>query len=475
MAILNMFAGSGGGGVRIPLESPTALTAVPAASAVQLKWTDPVDKVANPGGEAVATWNYTIVVRKVGSYPQTPGDGVEIVREKTRNQYQSTPYTDTSYLENGITYYYSVFAVSTIGVWSEPAQITAQPRDSEFVYGTSLSATYPLSGYDYDFDASASAGSYAVFIGLATEGNDYGRWTMYSNAVAFNKEGTMSQVGGNPARLSASGSMNGCAFFGGGCSEGDNRYGDEESTVIMFNSSLTRSQNSAINSFSEGAAASVGDHMLFAGGQYSTSWPQYSGIVNTAVSAFNISLTRVTAGKMPDSMRVQLGGASTSSYAIFAGGSADYSNLNGALGQAYAYDSSLTRLSAGNMSARHQIGCATNSGRAIFAGGGTSSRWQPTNAVDAFDDSLTRQALTGLFSNGIKPGAVGYENNALFVGGTTSINGNPIYGNRATLYDSSLTRKDLPNLSTARFIIGAMAENVGIFVGKEKIDTYVYQ
>lgn len=470
MPILNAFAGSGGG-VRIPLESPTTLSAVPMTSAVQLKWTDPVDKVANPGGEAVATWNYTIVVRKVGSYPQTPGDGIEIVREKVRNQYQETPYIDSSYLENGLTYYYSVFAVSTIGVWSEPAQITAQPRDSEFVNGTSLSVEYPLT--DYDFDAGASAGSYAVFIGLATDGSDYGRWNMNTTAFAFNKEGTMTQVGGGSrARQTAFGSLNGNAFFGGGCSEGDNRYGDEESLVIMINPSLTVSSSSLINPLTEGAAAVVGDHILFAGGFYSTSWPQDSGIVNTEVSAFTTSLTRVAAGTMPDSMIAQPGGASTASYAIFAGGSRDYSNHNGTLSQAYAYGADLTRISAGNISGRHSIGCATNSGRAIFAGGGTSSRWSPTSAVDSFDDSLTRQALTGLASGGIYPGAAGHENNALFAGGYTSSSS---YSIKATLYDGSLTRKTLQDLSLARLVVGAMAENVAIFAGGKKIDTYVYQ
>ena len=117
MAILNM--SSGGGGVRIPLEPVTGLEIENAAQSAKLIWTDPVDKVANPGGEVVAQWAHTVVVRKEWAAPTSYMDGVKVLQTDTRNQYQSTQFVDTG-LTDYTDYYYAIYSVTTLGVYSEP-------------------------------------------------------------------------------------------------------------------------------------------------------------------------------------------------------------------------------------------------------------------------------------------------------------------------------------------------------------------
>lgn len=160
MPILNTFSG-GGGGVRIPLEAPTGFSATVSDGTVSFTWTDPVDKVANPGGELVSEWNYTLVVRKAGSAPLTPTDGYQVLRTTSRNQYAGTPYIDTG-LDNDVTYYYAIYAYTTLGVQSEALIGNATPT-----YFASISYSKSM-GYGtsfYNVPISGRNSSYALFLG----------------------------------------------------------------------------------------------------------------------------------------------------------------------------------------------------------------------------------------------------------------------------------------------------------------------
>lgn len=131
MPVMNMFPG--GSTLQIPLDAPTAFSASAGNAKVELTWTDPKDKYATPegdisdtGDQLVSEWDHTVLVRKTGSQPAGPNDGTVVVSSSVRNQYQSTPYTDTG-LTNDTTYYYAVFAYNKDGVASAGAFASATP------------------------------------------------------------------------------------------------------------------------------------------------------------------------------------------------------------------------------------------------------------------------------------------------------------------------------------------------------------
>ena len=120
--------------LEIPLDPCTNLIATAENGKVSLTWTDPKDKYATPEGEAmedtdqlVSKWAYTRIVRKTGSAPASPNDGVLVVESSVRNQYQNTAYVDSG-LTNDTTYYYGVFAINEDGVESEGAFENATPK-----------------------------------------------------------------------------------------------------------------------------------------------------------------------------------------------------------------------------------------------------------------------------------------------------------------------------------------------------------
>lgn len=119
--------------LQIPLDACTNFSGEAGNAQVTLTWTDPKDKYATPEGETaqdpdqlVSEWDHTVLVRKTGSQPAGPNDGTVVVSSSVRNQYQSTPYTDTG-LTNDTTYYYAVFAYNKDGVASAGAFVNATP------------------------------------------------------------------------------------------------------------------------------------------------------------------------------------------------------------------------------------------------------------------------------------------------------------------------------------------------------------
>ncbi len=111
-------------GARIALLPPSDLAASAGNTQVSLTWTDPGDETS--GGQVVAEWGFTRIVRKVGSAPANQNDGVIVVDSTVKNQYLSEPFVDTG-LTNDTTYYYGAFACSASGAWSDGAFVSAVP------------------------------------------------------------------------------------------------------------------------------------------------------------------------------------------------------------------------------------------------------------------------------------------------------------------------------------------------------------
>lgn len=73
-------------------------------STAKLYWKDPEDTIAD--GNVIASWSKTVIVKKAGSYPESPSDGTVVVTSTVKNKYASSPYTDNASGEN---YYYRAF------------------------------------------------------------------------------------------------------------------------------------------------------------------------------------------------------------------------------------------------------------------------------------------------------------------------------------------------------------------------------
>lgn len=125
MALASMFPGGNSQGIK--LDAVTEFTANSRSLEIRLNWTDPDNKYLDPDGTELATWDHTRIIRKAGSQPVSPYDGVLVVESAVKNQYQTEPYWDSG-LENEVTYYYAAYAFTTDGLMSDPAYASATPK-----------------------------------------------------------------------------------------------------------------------------------------------------------------------------------------------------------------------------------------------------------------------------------------------------------------------------------------------------------
>lgn len=104
-----------------------------------IKWTDPNDTIID--GNVVSTWAGTKLVRKAGSFPTSPSDGVLLVDNKIKNAYASNGFEDTG-LTNGTTYYYQLFPYNTSkGVNENPANRLSGTPQPFMTFGVSIDLT----------------------------------------------------------------------------------------------------------------------------------------------------------------------------------------------------------------------------------------------------------------------------------------------------------------------------------------------
>lgn len=106
----------------VALQDVTGATATVDNGKVKLLWSDPGDIIYEDIFRTI--WDGTKVVRKEGSIPTNPTDGVTVVDAKVRNMYASYPYEDST-VEYGITYYYRWFPYSTSGVYTNGTSVNA--------------------------------------------------------------------------------------------------------------------------------------------------------------------------------------------------------------------------------------------------------------------------------------------------------------------------------------------------------------
>ena len=108
------------------------LSAESGDSTIFLKWSDPIDVVVDD--VVLAKWKGTLVVRKLGSYPENPKDGTVICDSTVRNQYVTEPFMDTDVI-NDTTYYYRLFPYTDQNIFNLNAINTICANATE-IYAT---------------------------------------------------------------------------------------------------------------------------------------------------------------------------------------------------------------------------------------------------------------------------------------------------------------------------------------------------
>ena len=463
MAILNSFAGSGGG-VRIPLEPASDFSVLRGNAANTLTWVDPVDKVADPGGEPVATWAYDVLVRRSDRYPTSPSDGHPVFRNTVKNQGGSgVSYTDTG-LTNGVPYYYALYSYTTIGVVSEPARGTATPIGGVVYSGTT---SMPLSSPDSNLASAIAGGDQYVIFGGGTNNS------ISAYDASLTKVATLSPVYNSGEGFSnslghyAGASTTGYAIFRTSASEMDSYPYDDYTVYVAYNSSLTRSlhYNRNNGSVDRVKGTSFNGYAVFSGGYNSDN----SVKVTNQGQYFDNSLTLRTYTYSGADAMAPSGMASFGNYFVI--GPGYYADRFGAWDNDnyFVLNTSFTVSLRGTASGEFTDGINT------FTGVITSS---PTHAilasgsktVDVINTSLTKQsatALPGSFSPYEASGTTLGEF-ALLAGGSTS--------SVSVSYDHELVQKTHDGLSVPRSRVAA--NHIGkyaLFAGgdsRDVVDVY---
>lgn len=449
MAILNMFSGSGGG-VRIPLEPASNFSVLRGNAQNTVSWVDPVDKVANPGGEAVSTWAYDVLVRREGRYPTSPTDGYPIYRNTVKNQGgDSASYVDTG-LTNGVAYYYALYSYSTIGVVSDPATGTATPIGEVSYSGTT---SQPLTSPDAYVAAASVKDQYLIFGGGVA-------YTVAAYDSSLTRIASLSPVyvGGEGVETSAlskyaAGSTTNHAVFAkdyhvneriSGGSWLYNHYG----SIVTYDSSLTRTYREGGLTITQ-SGCSFNNGALFVGGYApSNSSPGYGYTYCYGVFV-NDSLTETSFDYETDEdyYRSPSGVSSFGNYAVIGPGWGIDRQFGGKTNvQSYTIiNTSLTRSARrthGQMSNDSNISgfvsCSPTHG---FVVGGVGSY---SKKVTSINTSLTSQTATSLPDTFSCVGASGTKTGefALFAGGVDST--------ASVAYDQNLVQTTHDNLSVPR-------------------------
>lgn len=230
------------------------------------------------------------------------------------------------------------------------------------------------------------------------------------------------------------------ALFGGGRTLNTNSF-----AVVAINSALTRTSAPNLSVGVYPSAARSGNYAIFA------------GLANGTVECYNTSLTKVT--KSLSAERSGMGAATVNNYAVFAGGSGYSKTVE-------AFDTSLTRHTASQLSTGVLECRGTTVGNYALFGGGRTGETSATNFANAYNASLTRvniSALTGIRAN-CSAATVG--NHAVFAGGFTSRGSSGemmISTNTAVAYDGSLTKSMAPSLSHQR------GDHVAVTIGDHMV------
>lgn len=399
-------------GALIPLEAPTNLVLTPLNARVDITWTDPVDKVASPGGEDVALWDRTVIIRKAGSAPTGPDDGEIIYTETTRNQHQYDVYSDTNNVVNNTVYYYAVYAYTQMDVPSEPVSGNCKPIAGTPVYRGKLDSISPRCG-----EYGGSFNQYSIYAGGYYSDSYPGSPYWCADTYAYDELLSRQRI----ADLN-------WARWGQHCVQTENDFlvaggyrGSAGINVEVYQENLTRTSTTSLphGIINAGYTTFRGNAILAGGDNFSEK--HYGDVTLYTPTLTRQSLTSIDA-------KSQTRMASNNKYAICAGGVND----NERLSSADAYNESLTKIVLTNLSlAKKFPGAASIDQYIVFINGNSDNA---VSSTDAYDQSLTRITINSVISD------YSYDTVAVRLGGYILAiqSGTAFSSCYVGLYDSSL-------------------------------------
>ena len=378
-------------GALIPLEPITNFDLVAQDKEILLRWEDPVDKTATPGGELVAEWDRTIIVRKIGSQPTSSTDGTIATTETTRNQYQATDFHDQG-LINNTEYHYAAYAYSKYNVFSDGVFNQGTPDPATPVFYKYTDQGFP--GNQRHDIGSSSGTNHALITGGTLTYENGQSWSDYSGADAYDSELTFQSW---VADLSTGYGDSTCGAF---CNNKHIIMVSGEIPYAIDDSALTRqklSNVSATTRYKFGASLSFNNNGMFAGG---TEYGSPYSVESDISIYYNSTLTMQTLESLSEA-RSNMLAAANENYLIYAGGmdGADWQDLN--YSTTDAYNSNFTKIQIAELSTERKAGYndsqdGGNGGGCnvgnylIFAGGNESV------VTEAYDESLTRSTIASL-------------------------------------------------------------------------------
>lgn len=284
--------------------------------------------------------------------------------------------------------------------------------------------------------AAASTSDYAIFGG----GRGNYEWSLmttdfYDANLTKTQGSYLSDLRFNLAAVSS----NNKAFFAGG----QYSYTGFLNNVEIYNTYNSYYTSSLRYNKAELGASKVGNYALFAGGATTGSMHD-----NTAsVDGFDTSSIRTLVTDLSEA-RSSLGGANTPSYALFAGG---INTTGNGTNRVDAYNSSLTQSLPDTIK---------NSVRSVGASAGKKALFFASNAVTAFDDSLTSYLVQNVVTpNRSSPFCCSLDDFAIFAGGVDTSSDNHL--SQVFVFDSSLSKTFPQELSAGRS--GGAATSIGEF------------
>lgn len=118
-----------------------------------ISWSDPGDTVVE--GQTLCTWKGTKLIQKIGAFPESVKDGVQIVDNQIKDTYKDEGFV-ISNLINGTTYYFALFPYSDTGAINanEANRLSGTPQPYKIMtVNVDLSNSNPTTSVTYADDA----------------------------------------------------------------------------------------------------------------------------------------------------------------------------------------------------------------------------------------------------------------------------------------------------------------------------------
>lgn len=235
-------------------------------------------------------------------------------------------------------------------------------------------------------------------------------------------------------------SIGGQALFAGG------HYFDSPdyipyNSIVRYDESFTRYENLRHTQADDPGAAANSNYAIFAGG-YDRTTGRPSDRYPDTITPIDTNLTRVsTSSTLSIGSSISVG-VGFDDYIIFAGGLGNDGEVNAV----NSFDESITRQILTNLPQAASAHAGTSNSNYVIFGGGSTNTSSASSATIAYNHSLTSTRPSSLSVNSCQLSATTINNHSVFFNGTTSAYFTSPSTNVIDIYDSSLTKTSGPTI-----------------------------